>query len=378
MNLSGGGLSWSIGPRGASMTFGKRGAAVNLGMPGTGFSFRQPIGASTSRSPRTDPPVTITRRSAEVSVAEDGQLTFVDPETLEPHDDHWVALFKKQHADAIKQLIAEKVKLINAAIDALGSLHEHTPAPVAPTYDPAPFDLPKPVRPVEQQVGVIAGLISSKREAIDRENASAIHRYKTELAQWERLQQSHSVRELRKKQRAEVGVLTQLEAMEAQLEDNLADITWPRETEVSFEVRSGGDLCVLDVDLPELEHMPAVEAAITGRGFEVKQKKLSDTKRRRIYMAHVHAIALRLVGEIFATLPRCGRVSLSGYSQRRDPQTGAVRDDYLLSVAVERTAWLGINFSSLASVDPVAALERFELRREMSKTGVFKPIASFA
>ncbi|MBA2412775.1 MAG: hypothetical protein H0V63_08105 [Burkholderiaceae bacterium] len=234
------------------------------------------------------------------------------------------------------------------------------------------------MKPVEQQVGFMAGLIASKRGAIERENADAIGRYKTALAQWQRLQQSHNLRELRKKQRAERGVLTELEAMEAQLEDNLTDITWPRETDVNFEVRSEGDLCVLDVDLPELEHMPAVEAAITGRGFQVKQKKLSDTKRRRIYMAHVHAIALRLIGEIFATLPRCGKVSLSGYSQRRDPQTGAVRDDYLLSVAVDRAAWREIDFSALASIDPVAALERFELRREMSKTGVFKPIASFA
>lgn len=261
---------------------------MNLGIAGTGLSFRQPIGLRPS--PRPAPPVTFTCKSAEVSVAEDGQLTFVDPETLEPHDDHWVLLFKKQNADAIKQLIADKVKAINSAIDALGLLHTHTPAPVAPTYDPTPFDLPKPTKPVEQQVGVMAGLIASKREAIARENADAIGRYKTALTQWQRLQQSHNLRELRKKQRAERGVLTELEAMEAQLEDNLADMTWPRETAVNFEVRSEGHLCVLDVDLPELEHMPAVEAAITGRGFQVKQK---SAIRRRGLSETITCSALR-------------------------------------------------------------------------------------
>jgi len=263
---------------------------------------------------------------------------------------------------------------INAAIDTLGSLHQHTPAPVGPTYEVAVFDLPKPGRPIERQVGMIAGLMSSKREAIERENADASALYEREVLKWRQFQQSHTERELRKKQRAELGVLTKVDAMEAQLEDNLTDITWPRETEVSFEVRADGDLCVLDVDLPEIEHMRTVEAAVTGRGFEVKQKDLSDTRRRRLYMAHIHAIAVRLSGEVFATLPRCERVVFSGYSQRTDARTGSPTNEYLLSVGVDRSAWREINFSALASVDPVSALERFEVRRTMSKTGVFKAV----
>lgn len=354
------------------MSFGKRGAATNFGIPGTGLSFRQGVGSGTAQRAASRLPGG--EKRAAVSVADDGRLSFVDPQTREPYDDHWVTLFKRQNGDVIKQLIADEVKGINAAIDALGSLHEHTPAPIAPAYELVPFDLPEPEKPIPRQVGMLAGLMSSKREAIERENAQADSLYQQELAKWQQLRKSHGVRELRKKERAELGVLTKLDAMEAQLEDNLADITWPRETEVSFEVRSEGELCVLDVDLPEIEHMPSVEAAITGRGFEVKQKEMSDTKRRRIYMAHVHAIAIRLIGEVFATLPRCEKVVLSGYSQRSDPRTGSVKNDYLLSVGVDRSAWRQINFSALASVDPVAALDRFELRRTMSKTGVFKPV----
>lgn len=352
------------------MSFGKRGAATNFGIPGTGLSFRQGVGAAQ----RAASQATGAKKSAAVSVDADGKLSFVDPQTDQPYDDHWLGIFKQQNGEAIKQLIADKVKDINAAIEALSSLHEHTPAPVAPTYELVPFDLPGPEKPTPRQVGMLAGLMSSKRDAIERDNAEADAAYKRELAKWQLLQQSHGVRELRKKERAELGVLTKLDAMEAQLEDNLADITWPRETEVSFEVRSEGRLCVLDVDLPEMEHMPSVEAAITGRGFEVKQKELSDTRRRRIYMAHVHAIAIRLIGEAFATLPRCEKVVLSGYSQRPDPRTGTTTNEYLLSVGVDRSAWRQINFSALASVDPVAALDRFELRRTMSKTGVFKPV----
>jgi len=35
MNFSGGGVSWSLGPRGASIGIGKRGAYLNAGIPGT-------------------------------------------------------------------------------------------------------------------------------------------------------------------------------------------------------------------------------------------------------------------------------------------------------------------------------------------------------
>lgn len=165
-----------------------------------------------------------------------------------------------------------------------------------------------------------------------------------------------------------------LEAMELVLQENIADIAWPRETDVSFELRSGGALCVLDVDLPEIEDMPQFEAVIAGRGFEVKKKELSETRRRKVYMQHIHAVALRLIGEVFATLPRCEKVILSGYSQRHSSTTGQVQDEYLLSLAVDRHQWRALDFGSLDKVDPVAAVERFECRRKMTKTGVFSAI----
>lgn len=53
-------------------------------------------------------------------------------------------------------------------------------------------------------------------------------------------------------------------------------------------------------------------------------------------------------------------------------------DHYLYSVRVERTHWKEINFAALTEIDVVEALARFELRREMTKTGAFRPIEPFA
>ena len=41
LNLSKGGLSTSIGPKGAKVTFGKNGTYINKGIPGTGLYSRE-------------------------------------------------------------------------------------------------------------------------------------------------------------------------------------------------------------------------------------------------------------------------------------------------------------------------------------------------
>ena len=45
INLSKGGVSTSLGPRGADVNIGKDGITTNAGIPGTGLSYRQKLGA---------------------------------------------------------------------------------------------------------------------------------------------------------------------------------------------------------------------------------------------------------------------------------------------------------------------------------------------
>ena len=44
INLSKGGVSTSLGPRGADVNIGKNGITANAGIPGTGLSYRQKLG----------------------------------------------------------------------------------------------------------------------------------------------------------------------------------------------------------------------------------------------------------------------------------------------------------------------------------------------
>ncbi|MBN3268748.1 hypothetical protein CUR95_16280 [Bordetella bronchiseptica] len=172
----------------------------------------------------------------------------------------------------------------------------------------------------------------------------------------------------------EEAIYTDTIAMERWLESNLQDIAWPRETLVALEIADEGHHVLLDVDLPEIEDMPSKLAAVPTRGLKLSVKELPEAQVRKRYMTHVHGIAFRLIGETFAALPIVQRVTLSGFSQRNDPATGQLRDEYLYSVQVNRDDWMHIDFDQLSKIDVIEALGLFTLRRKMSKTGIFKPI----
>jgi len=95
-------------------------------------------------------------------------------------------------------------------------------------------------------------------------------------------------------------------------------------------------------------------------------------------MQLAHGTVFRAIGEAFFVLPQLQEVVASAYSQRPDPATGNIRDDYLLSTRVRRTVWMEINFENLEALDVVVCFERFELRRRVTKTGVFQPVEPFA
>lgn len=167
---------------------------------------------------------------------------------------------------------------------------------------------------------------------------------------------------------------TEPAVMEDELERAFAEVAWPRETLIDFAFEEGGARLVVDVDLPELEDLPVRRAEPAARGLKLNIRERSAVQMRRAYALHVHGVAFRIIGIAFAELPSLVEVVCSGYSQRRDRRTAQEGDEYLYSVCAGRTAWSSIDFSALEHLDPVACLERFELVRELSTTGVFKPI----
>lgn len=372
MNLSGSGVSWSVGPRGASVSFGSRGTFLNAGIPGTGLYSREKIGGSQARPERVAPgKITV---SATVRLEDDGTVKFLDADGA-PLSSEWIERAKRQRGDQIREFIQKHCDEINEQIEQLGKLYLHTPKPHERIkYSARNFDVPVPKDPTPKGHGFLGWLFKSVRTRIDLENADGLSAYRKQLTEWQRKKASFDIEEQVRKNLLEVRVFNDVDAMEIILEGALTGITWPRETSVSAQIDEGGRLALLDVDLPEIEDMPKRTANLPGRGYKATMKVLSDTQARRLYMAHIHAIGFRIVGEVFAVLPKVSEIVLSAFSQRPNKATGTIENQYLYSVRVKRKAWGTISFDNLIALDVVTALERFELRREMTTTGVFRAV----
>ena len=377
MNLSGSGASFSFGGRGASVTVGNRGTYLNTGIPGTGISSRQKLGGTPrSRSATSSGRSTVTR-SITVGVTDDGTVYFKD-DLGYPLDEKMTATVKKQKGDLVKGLIQQKCDEINREITSVGEIHLGTPSPdVRPAFEFQEFTEPLPEQPAPKTLGFFASLFRSRRERLAEENRQALSRYMDELQKWQERKEQFSREQQRRKQFIEHDLYSSVTAKESYLEEILQRMAWPRETHVSTQLSDNGSRVFIDVDLPELEDMPHRTAVVPQRGYRLSVKEMSANHVLRLYMSHVHGIGFRLIGEIFSALQDCREVVLSAFSERNNPATGMLRNEYLYSVRVDRERWSGINFQNLQSIDVVDALSRFELRRSMSKTGVFTAIQPF-
>lgn len=239
------------------------------------------------------------------------------------------------------------------------------------------FKEPIPYLPSPKQPGFWDKLFKSRKEKIEKENQDRKAQYEAEMKCWEAQKTRFLEEEQKRRHRIEVGIRTDVSVMEDFLEENLQEIVWPRETLVSSEVLDGGRRVFVDVDLPEIDEMPNKIANAPQRGYRLSVKEMSSVQVQKLYMRHVHGIGFRIIGEVFAVLPNAKEVVLSAFSQRPDSATGKEINEYLYSVRVARDGWSTIDFDNLAHIDVVESLSRFDFRRSMSKTGVFRAIEPF-
>ena len=230
-----------------------------------------------------------------------------------------------------------------------------------------------------EQAQLLAGLVVQRavlprqlrEQRLDEQQAHTILQYEKDLAEWRQRKEAHNSQQREEDSSFSERLLTDPELMAEVLQAELEALDWPRETLIDFDLDEAGQRLQLDVDLPEIEDFPQQEARLGARELRLVLKQKSQTQLRHEYARHVHGVLLRNVGTAFATLPSTQQLIISGYSQRLNPATGHVEDEYLISARVERTAFEHINFNNLEEVDPVIAMERFELVREMSKSHIF-------
>lgn len=369
MNFSGSGVSWTLGPRGASIGIGKRGTYLNTGIPGTGFYSRQRLAPS---APNQQSDSQVRTLSIKASISDDGVLSFEDAEG-NPLSETYIATAKKQQGDKIKALIQQKCDELNAQIESLAEIHFHTSAPLTPQFEPPPFEPKKPGKPVPKAPGFFCRFFKNCLAKVEKKNQIALEAYAEQIAQWEKQKTDFDATQVAHHQLIDRLVSGDTKTIEQYIEEVLLDIVWPRETLVDFSVLADG-VIALDVDLPEIDEMPKKTASVPQRGYRLSVKEMGVTQIQKLYMQHVHAVGFRIIGEAFSASPAVRTVILSAYSQRPNRATGQTGNEYLYSVRVLRDDWTKINFNNLSQIDVISAFARFELRRDMTKTGLFRPI----
>lgn len=376
LNFGKTGMSVSAGVRGASVTVGKRGTYVNAGIPGSGVSVRRRVSGGSSRNTQSKAAERV-ELSVITRLNDDGSVDFLDSEE-QPLSEALIKIVKRDRGDKVRDWLQDQCEKINHPIEALKNLYLDTPSPnQRPVFVEAPFNVTEPAAPTIKPLGLWGRLFKGARAKIEAENAASMRIFQQESQSWRQNRERHVAREQERKLLIEQRLYSDSEAMYQFMEERLQAIDWPRETNVSFELSQSGERVLADVDLPEVEDMPTKTATLPSRGWKLSLKELSETDVRKLYMEHIHGIGFRLIGEFFANLPTLNEVTLSAYSQRANKSTGNIEDEYLYSVRVTREAWAMNNFNNLDALDITQALERFELVRNMTKTGVFKPIRPF-
>lgn len=385
LNLSGSGLSLSAGPRGASVTVGSRGVWRNLSVPGTGLYSRHRLhgAAPPARTGR------VTRKEQEALLLDaffssrprlsaplaGGPIELLDENGDALAPEVQAAAWKHLRSSLLDQL-TECCDALKADIESLARLHQQTPPPdPVLEYRRTDFQRPEPDAPPERPYHWLWKLLPWHRQRIDLANDTARRDYLEVRQEWLSACARHDRGEESRRQlyrlRDEGGAAGIEEFMSAQL----AKLQWPQDTAVDMKFDDKQGRAYLDVDFPEIEDLPEGIPEPAPRTRELRIKRFSDAARRRLYAAHIHSVLFRLIGEAFRTSEAVLEVIASGYSQRPDPATGVIQDEYLVSVRVSREAWREIDFTNLEHVDPIEAVSRFPHVRKMTKTGIFRRIA---
>jgi hypothetical protein len=361
LNLGLKGASISVGRRGANVTIGRRGVYGNVGLPGTGLSYRTRLDRPSPNLSRSAAPAAreiLPPERFKVIFAAQG-VVFTD-DSDQPLDAETIRVIKRRCRDQLIDAFRGRADASTALIDMFEGVHRGTPPPTArcaPPNRPAALR-PKPPKPADMNE---PGIAASERERRRAANAA----FNEDLSRW-RVEQVEAQ-----------DTEPDLAAIAQPVLDRLTPIEWPRETHISLDVDPTGRVLLMDVDLPELEDLPDSREILDERNVDLRLKPITAAARDRLYATHVHGILFRLIGEAFAAQGALEEVRISGYTQRLSPATGAVQDVYVLSARTRRDLWMSIDFSHLDRVDPVVALERFELRRRRSARGTLASIEPF-
>lgn len=361
VNVSKGGVSLSAGPRGASMTLGKRGLYGNVGVPGTGMSYREKLNGRKA-SPRDAGGGS--SKSVLMKVDDDGNFYILD-ESGQELPESVIRQIKRSNGNVIRDFLAGVCNSRNELLATITSFHQEIPPPTnTPKYKSESFTEEKPEKSFWL---MLFGLIVP----------GVKRRHQVKLDEWHERKVAFEKEQSDRRELEETLVFTSLEAMDQVLADYLNAIEWPDKPEIDYDLGMNNQTLAIDILLPGEDGLPDKKWSIPGNAYRLNSKRLTETRRRQLYRDYAHSVLLRIIGEVYARLPTVEHVMVSAYRKGMDAATAHDSDEYIVSVITHRSKWCKMNFDRISDIDPVEALSEHTLKRNMTKTGIFKPVSPF-
>ncbi|MCC5880287.1 MAG: DUF4236 domain-containing protein [Idiomarina sp.] len=415
LNFGKTGVSVSAGIRGASVTAGKRGIYGNVGAPGTGMSYRTRLDNAPAHRRRVQRSQHQVKGNTGLSQAGGsstqgghvelkcdarGKLTIYG-EGGQPASPALVRHIWANHKKEVQAFLQSELERINDDHSLLLEIHHDTPAPDTPppAFYAMPFSDPQPntpdlpslpdkptplakrwwhalIPPLERR-RITENQLQHAKWQQEHARISAVREaqkaeYQQQHDTWQQGKAEHEAVQQQLADAFDDDLRNDPDFMAQVLESELAQLDWPRETHVDFDIE--GTLIKLDVDFPTADEFPSREARFNKSGKRLLVKDKSATQQRKEYAQHVHGVVFRLIGVVFATLPAIEHAQIAGYTQAINTATGHEEDEYLIQVKLSRVDWSALNLAQPERIDPIVALEQFELAREMSKTGIFRAL----
>lgn len=162
------------------------------------------------------------------------------------------------------------------------------------------------------------------------------------------------------------------EAIERDIDAWLNEVESPIPFAVQTEIAADSRAVFLDLDLPEIEQLPAQKLVTLASGA-VKLKNKSQKESREDYRTCVFGLGEYVASHALTLAPALDRAVVSAYTQRRDEKTGEVADVFIYSVVFEREAF----HKGYQDEDPYAFCGALRSRFYVLASGVMKQIVPF-
>lgn len=422
MNLSKSGPSLSLGGRGCSVNINKHGVRNTVGIPGTGLSYSSYTKLDQPRNSRKRRTTTTNTSSNTIAHF---QLRMDDKGKVEIYDDRGVLLTDSSFIRRIKatpeykaeveSLDIQRRKRIDDIvkksqkdeIDRYINIYKLTPTVRSRSQFEKEIERLKPKKYTitayskqkpnellvrheleEEAQDSVKGFflfVGKKRKQYVEDHYQ--ERFDEKLNQWNKENDLHIEQENKKKQELDIQFQKEYEQrkmllinkMNGSEEDILnmfdkwvSSINLPVEMNINYEWNNDDKAFNLDVDLPEIEDLPATVMVKNASG-NIKEKKKTQAELKNEYAQVVFGLAMYISGHVFNISPVINKIQISGYTQRKK-KTGDIFDCYIYSIRFNRSDFEHKRFSN---INPVEFCMSVENRSNMTTTGLLREIKPF-